>query len=104
MSRFRNARAAASFAGLVPRIAQSADTSHHGRMTKRGNRELRWILTQWAVRLMSRSPRVQEWAAPRLRRSHKNKVRVALARRLLVGVYKMLSTGEVFSLEKCLAG
>ena len=33
----------------------------------------------------------------------KNKLRMALARRLLVGVYVLLSRGEAFSLEKCLA-
>lgn len=103
VSRFRNARAAASFAGLVPRVTQSADKSHHGRLTKRGNRELRWILSQWAVRLLARDPGVRAWAKPRLRRMHGNKVRIALARRLLVGVYVMLSRGEVFSLDRCLA-
>lgn len=101
--RFRNARAVACYAGLVPRVANSADKSHHGRVTKRGNPELRWILGQWAVRLMSRDERVQSWAIPRLRRMHKNKVRVTLARRLLVGVYIMLTRGEMFDLGKCLA-
>ena len=101
--RFRNARAVACYAGLVPRVANSADKSHHGRLTKRGNRELRWILGQWAVRLMSRDERAKSWAIPRLRRMHKNKVRVTLARRLLVGVYIMLTRGEVFDLGKCLA-
>ena len=101
--RFRNARAAASYSGLVPRVSRSADTSHHGRITKRGNKELRWILNQVAVRLMTRHPLVRRWAAPRLRRMHKNKVRTTLARRLLVGIYVVLSRGEVFSLERCLA-
>ena len=103
VTRFRNARAAASYAGLVPRVSQSADTSHHGRLTKRGSRELRWTLSQWAVRLMTTDARVQAWAEPRLRRAHKNKVRIALARRLLVGVYFMLTRGEAFCLKRCLA-
>jgi transposase len=103
VTRFRNARAAASYAGLVPRVSQSADTSHHGHLTKRGSRELRWTLSQWAVRLLATDPRAKAWARPRLRRMHKNKVRIALARRLLVGIYFMLTRGEVFSLERCLA-
>jgi transposase len=100
--RFRNARAAASYAGLVPRVANSADTSHHGRITKHGNTQLRWILNQVAVRLLSHHALVQRWAAPLLRRMHKNKVRTMLARRLLVGTYIVLARGEVFSLERCL--
>ena len=103
VTRFRNARAAASFAGLVPRVSQSADKSHHGALSKRGNRELRWIFGQWAVRLLTLNPVAQRWAQPRLKRRPRNKVRVALARRLLVGVYRMLRTGELFSLERCLA-
>lgn len=101
--RFTNARAVASYAGLAPRVANSADKAHHGKITKRGNSELRWILSEWAVRLLTRNPLVKRWAAPLLRRMHKNKVRIALARRLLIGVYFMLRRGEAFSLERCLA-
>lgn len=101
-SRFHNSKAVASYAGLAPRVAQSADKSHHGRLTKRGNSHLRFVLGQWAVRLLARNPMVRAWAAPRLRRMHRNKLRTALARRLLIGVYVMLSRGEVFSLERCL--
>ena len=100
--RFRNARTVASYAGIAPRVANSADTSHHGRITKRGNAEVRWALNQAAVRLLARHPLVRRWAAPHLRRMHKNKVRTMLARRLLVGIYIVLSRGEVFSLERCL--
>jgi transposase len=103
VSRFRDARAVASYAGLVPRVSQSADRSHHGRLTKRGSSELRWILGQWAVRLLARDPRAQKWAACLLQRRHKNQVRTALARRLLVGVYISQTRGIPFSLEQCLA-
>ena len=103
VSRFTTTRAVASYAGLVPRVANSADKAHHGNITKRGNSELRWILSEWAVRLLTRNPLAQRWAKPLLRRMHKNKVRIALARRLLIGVYFMLRRGEPFSLERCLA-
>ncbi len=102
VGRFRNARAAASYSGLVPRVANSADRSHHGRITKRGNLELRWILNQCAVRLLARDPLVQSWVEPRLKRMHKNKLRTALARRLLVAIYSVLRHGEVFSMKRCL--
>lgn len=101
--RFRNAKAVASYAGLVPRVQQSADQAHNGRLVRHGNRELRYVLGEWAVQLLSRHPIAKAWAAPRLSRMPKNKVRVALARKLLVGVWHTLRTGEVFSLERCLA-
>lgn len=100
--RFRGARAVAAYAGLVPTVAQSADVAHHGRLTKHGNRELRWILSQWAVRLMTDDPLVAAWASKLRRRMHRNKVRMALARRLLVGVWITLTRGEVFDLRRCL--
>jgi transposase len=100
--RFRKARAVAAYGGLVPTVAQSADVAHHGSLTKQGNRELRWILSQWAVRLMTDDPLVAAWAARMRRRMHRNKVRMALARRLLVGVWITLTRGEVFDLRRCL--
>jgi transposase len=103
VKRFRNAKAVASYAGLVPRVANSADKAHHGAITKHGNSELRWIAIEWAVRLMATNAEVKRWAAPRLKRMHKNKVRTALARRLIIGVYIMFRRGEEFSLKRCLA-
>ena len=101
--RFRRAQEVASYAGLVPKVSQSGEgRAFHGRIDKRGNSELRWILIQWAVRLLSHEPLVREWAIPYRRRMQANKVRTALARRLLVGVYHVLRTGEEFSLERCL--
>jgi transposase len=100
--RFANPRAVAAYAGLVPRVNQSADKAHHGRMTKQGNPELRWILSQWAVRLMKDDPNVRQWAEQLRKRVHKNKARMALARRLLVGVWAMLTRGEAFDLRRCL--
>ncbi len=101
--RFTGPRQAAAYTGLVPRVNNSADRVNHGRLSQKGNRELRWIFCQMAVRLLARDPLVEKWAKPRLRRMHKNKVRVALARRLAVGVYHVLRTGEVFDLKRCLA-
>jgi hypothetical protein len=100
--RFTGARAVAAYAGLVPRVYQSADKAHHGRMTKQGNPELRWILSQWAVRLMKDDPDVRAWAERLRRRVHKNKARMALARRLLVGVWILQTRGEAFDLRRCL--
>jgi transposase len=103
LTRFRGAPQLCAYAGVVPRVANSADTRHHGRLTKRGTAELRWVVTEWAVRLLARDPQAQAWARVRLRRRHKNKVRIALARRLLVGLYVSQGRGEAFSLARCLA-
>jgi hypothetical protein len=55
-----------------------------------------------AVRLLKDDPVVRQWAQTLRRRVHKNKARMALARRLLVGVWVMLTRGEAFDLRRCL--
>lgn len=102
MDRFRSTRASAGYAGLVPRVDQSAERSRTGRLTRRGNPELRHILGQMAVRLLGKDRMVQRWARPRLKRLSKNKVRTALARRLLVGMVASQRNGEPFDLRRCL--
>ena len=101
LDRFGNATQLCAYAGLVPRVADASDRQHHGRLTKCGNAEVRWIVGQWALRLLASTPLGQAWATARARRLHKNKVRVALARRLLVGVYASHRKGEPFSLQRC---
>lgn len=101
--RFRDADAVASYAGLVPRVYDSGDKEHHGGLTKRGNRELRFVLSQWAIRLIGSQPIARAWAAYRRKRKHINKIRMALARKLLIGVWIMLTRGEAFDLQRCLA-
>lgn len=103
LGRFDNAKQVCAYAGLVPRVANAGDTQHHGRLTKRGNPEVRWIVSEWAVRLLAFDPYARAWARPRLRRRHKNKVRMALARRRLAGVYVSQTRRAEFSLERCLA-
>jgi transposase len=103
LRRFRNSKAVTSYVGRAPRVANSADKIHHGRITKRGNRELRWIPTEWPARLLPCNATVKEWSTPLLLRMHRDKVRMALARRLLVGIYVMMIRGDVFSLKRCLA-
>lgn len=102
LSRFHRTRAIAAAAGLAPRVNNSADRAHHGPITHRGNRHLRWIMGQMAVRLLANDRRVKVWAEQRMRRMHYNKVRTALARRLLVGICAAMRRGEAFSLERCL--
>ncbi len=103
LTRFGSAKQLCAYAGLVPRVADSADRQSHGPLTKGGNAEVRWIVGQWALRLLASHPHVQAWAAARMRRLHTNKIRVALARRLLVGLYASQCKGEPFSLQRCLA-
>jgi transposase len=103
LTRFGSAKQLCAYAGLVPRVADAADRQSHGPLTKGGNAAVRWIVGQWALRLVASHPHVQAWGTARARRLHTNKLRVALARRLLVGLYASQCKGEPFSLQRCLA-
>lgn len=46
ISRFNDSHKLAAYAGVVPSVRNSADTIHHGSITKRGSMTLRWVLTQ----------------------------------------------------------
>lgn len=99
--RFTRSREVASYAGLAPRVHASADRALHGPLTRRGNRLLRFVLGEWAVRLMSFDEHAKRWAAQNAR-IHRNKLRSALARRLLIGTWRTMRTGEAFDLQACL--
>ncbi|MDA1264701.1 MAG: hypothetical protein O2816_06450 [Planctomycetota bacterium] len=74
-------------------------------MTKAGNGTLRYVLGEWAIRLTTHHPTAKAWAESRHGndKAKKKKVRVALSRKLLVGTWKTMCTGEVFDLQRCLA-
>ena len=46
VKRFIGSHKLCAYAGIVPSVRNSADTVHHGHITKRGNSMLRWILTE----------------------------------------------------------
>ncbi len=46
ISRFSNSHKLCAYAGIVPSVRNSADTIHHGRITKRGSTMLRWLLVE----------------------------------------------------------
>ena len=53
--RFPNSERVASYLGLVPRVMQSGETDYRGRITKTGDKLLRWLLVEAATVLLSRS-------------------------------------------------
>ena len=46
ISRFNDSHKLCAYAGVVPSVRNSADTIHHGNITKRGSMTLRWVLTE----------------------------------------------------------
>ena len=78
--RFAGGPALASYAGLVPRVEQSADHAYHGHITKQGSPWLRWALVEAAVHALRRADARGRWARRLAMRKGVNRARVALAR------------------------
>ena len=97
---FSNRRQVASFVGLAPTPFQSGDSDKEQGISKAGNKRLRWIMVELAWSWLRYQPQseLSQWyerrfgsGSPRLRKIGI----VALARKLLVQLWKYLARGEM---------
>jgi transposase len=96
IERFVSKRQLYSYAGLVPRMRQSANRNRSGGITHAGSPRLRWILVEAATVAARYSPAAQRYYQPLAERRHRNVARVALARKLLGAVWALLRHGVCF--------
>ena len=94
--RFRDKQALCSYAGLVPRVRESAGKAARGGITRQGSPWLRWIMVEAAQVAERSSPAAQKYVARLRRKKHPHVARVALARKLLAAVYALLRDGVAF--------
>jgi len=100
IGRFHDADALCSYAGLVPRVRESAGKAARGGITRQGSPWLRWMMVE-AAQVATRSSEAARRYYEKLRRKkHKHVARVALARKLLIAVYVLLHDGVVFNEDK----
>ena len=100
LGRFGSKEALCSYAGLVPRVRESAGKAARGGITRQGSSGLRWIMVEAAQVATRCSPAAKRYYERLLRKKHKHVARVALARKLLIAVYALLHDGVVFEEEK----
>ena len=97
IGRFRDQEALCSYAGLVPRVRESAGKAARGGTTRQGSP---WMMVE-AAQVATRSSPGARRSSERLRRKkHKHVARVALARKLRIAVYALLHDGVVFEEAK----
>jgi transposase len=98
--KIRNRRELAALAGLTPTPYQSGDTEHEQGISKAGNHRMRWMLVEIAWSWLRYQPKSQLslWYQRRFgqasARQRKTGI-VALARKLLVALWKYLDCGEI---------
>ena len=106
VSHFRDARHFASWFGLTPKEHSSGGTRHLGRISKRGDRYLRMLLTHGArsvlraasvaVRAGKTVDSLRQWALGVQHRANHNKAACALANKLARICYATLRDSEPY--------
>lgn len=102
--RFDNGRQVAAMAGLAPLVTRTGETTRQGPLMKCGNARLRTMLIEAAWGWKRRDP----WAAETYQRMARNtgdkkKAIAALARRLVIILWRIDVTGEPYRPRPCAA-
>lgn len=106
VAHFKDARHFAAWFGLTPREHSSGASRRLGRITKRGDRYLRMLLTHGARAVLNAARRAQRmkrsldplrcWALGVAQRTHHNKATCALANKLARICFAVLRSGEPY--------
>ena len=101
--RFSDGEKVAAYLGLVPSVYQSGETEYRGRITKNGDKLLRWLLVEAANIILTRSKKDSElrrWGLRLAETKGYGKARVAVARRLCGILLRMWKDGEAYRSEQ----
>jgi len=95
ISRFESAKNLVGYAGLGAGVHDSGKTHKEKKITKKGRKELRWVMVEAAWRAVGMSPFWKAQYEKYLRRLRKpNQAIVVIARKLLVAIWHVLSKEE----------
>lgn len=90
--RFKDSRDVGAYLGLTPNQYSSGDTVRQGRISKCGCQELRTLLVECGVVILTRTAgwsRLKAWGLRIMKRSGVSKASVAVARKLAIIMLKM---------------
>lgn len=96
VGRFSRPQKLAAYAGLVPSTYASGGYLHHGRITKRGNKWIRWACIEAAYPAIREDPGLAVLYERLKLAKGANVAKVAVAKRLLTIAYRVLSEGRPY--------
>jgi transposase len=101
--RFERSESVGAYYGMAPRQYSSGETVRQGRISKCGARNVRTLLNEAAVTLLTRcklwSP-LKAWGLKLMKKKGLKKAAMAVGRKLAVILHRMMVTGELFRYSK----
>jgi transposase len=91
IGRFPRAAELHSYAGVIPSTYSSGERSYHGHITKQGNAWLRWAALEAVYPAIKKDFGLRALYSRLARRKGANVAKVAVARRLLTIIYRVLT-------------
>jgi transposase len=96
VARFGSPRKLIGYAGLAPKINQSGDRSRTGALSKAGSRTLRWAAVEAAQHAWRPTNPWHQLYTDLARRAGKNPAKAAVARKILIAAWHVLSRQQPF--------
>lgn len=94
--RFEKPKHLVGYAGLGAGVHDSGQKHHEKGITKAGRKELRWALVEAAWQAIRSNPKLRTEYDQLCKRKHPNQAIVAIARKLLVTLWYLLSRQEAY--------
>lgn len=93
---FEDDKKLAAYLGIVPKVYQSNETIHHGRITKMGNKIARTALVQCTLIAIRYNEYLKSFYLKLKSKKGSGKAIIATARKFLTIIYRTLKNGWVF--------
>ena len=93
---FDDSKKLCAYAGIVPRVSNSSDTVHHGRITKRGNKILRTTIVQVTLISIKYNSYLKSFYFRLKQKKGSGKAIIATSRKMLEIIYNTLKNDWVF--------
>ena len=96
IERFPDSKHACAYLGLVPWLDETADVTHRGHITKKGDRWLRRNLTECARTAVRKDPHIREFYTRLTHKRGEKKAIIAVARKLVSYAYWVLKKNVTY--------
>lgn len=98
-TRFQRSRSVGAYLGMTPKLYNSGETNRQGKTSKCGSKELRFLLVEAGIVLLTRSKKwskLKAWGLKIMRKKGLKKAAVAVGRKLAVIMHRMMLEGKEF--------